>query len=302
MKISNLHIERRVDLSYIIVDVDAGYTSNNKLWFSVPTKYESWLSDDVYDAFLVAALYPAMYYKEPIEIKGCVSRKLYDNFTHYVLSIVTAYREYMNCVNIKVEGFAEAKKEGHYAATGFSAGVDSLCTFIDRYEKEEHDVLKISALFFFNVGSHGGGGEHARSVFHNRYEYLKSFPVRYGLPYVPVDSNLFDFYVDKWEYDAGSFCRAAAILLFQRHFSFWYLSSAHAYKEWMTCCIDKNVVDLTSVAEAYLNPLLSTEGMEIVTDGAQYTRMEKTQKVVDFELSKQYLNVCVNHWEGGGKD
>ena len=65
MKISNLRIERRDGHSYLTVDISTQFTlpQYNKLWFSVPSKYEDWLTDDVYDAFLVAVLYPAMYYK-----------------------------------------------------------------------------------------------------------------------------------------------------------------------------------------------------------------------------------------------
>ena len=71
MKISNLRIEKREDQSYLTVDISTQFTPEyNKLWFSVPSQYEDWLTDDVYDAFLVAVLYPAMYYKEDIEISN----------------------------------------------------------------------------------------------------------------------------------------------------------------------------------------------------------------------------------------
>lgn len=64
MKISNLRIEKKDGFSYLTVDINTKFTppTSNKLWFSVPSEYEDWLTDDVYDAFLVAALYPAMYY------------------------------------------------------------------------------------------------------------------------------------------------------------------------------------------------------------------------------------------------
>lgn len=85
MKISNLRIERRDGHSYLTVDINTRFSPHyDKLWFSVPSEYEDWLTDDVYDAFLVAALYPAMYYNEPIIIEGKVSHRLYYNCVHYV--------------------------------------------------------------------------------------------------------------------------------------------------------------------------------------------------------------------------
>jgi len=296
MKISNLHIRRDNGYSYMTVDISTNYTNGSELWFSVPSEYEEWLTDDVYDAFLVAAIYPAMFYGEPIQIEGKVSHRLYDNIVHYAMPVAEAYRDYLHSVEVSVTGFADAKKIGYGAATGFSGGIDSFCTFVDRYVNEGDKDVRITSLFMFNVGSHGGGGNHAREVFHNRYNLLKSFPDEVKLPYVPLDSNLFDFYQDHWEYEGGHFCRVAAALLFQKKFSRWYLSSSHAYKEWMEEMFDRNKVDLTSVAEAYLSPLLSTNGMEIVTDGSQYYRTEKTERIVGYKPAQRLLNVCVNHW------
>ena len=57
----------------LVCDIDCPFSQSKQLWFSVPEQYGDWLTDDVYDAFMVAMLYPAMYYNEEIEIEGCVS-------------------------------------------------------------------------------------------------------------------------------------------------------------------------------------------------------------------------------------
>lgn len=297
MIISKLRIERKDGFSYLVADIQAIYTKNNRLWFSVPTSFEHYFTDDVYDAFMVAALYPAMYYNESIEIKGKVSPRLYYNLTHYMPSIVRAYRKEMKYVDIKVEGFAIARQDSKGVATGFSAGVDSFTTIIDHFVKENNPDYKITSLFFFNVGSHGGGGEKARRMFLERFNRLKSFPDRVDLPYIPVDSNLFDFYLDYWEYDAGLFCRACAILLFQRAISKYYISSDYAYNEVMYTAFDNYVISLSGIVETFANPLLSTENLEMITDGSQYSRTEKTELIVQYPLVKEYLNVCVSDTE-----
>ena len=55
MKISNLRIEGRDGYSYLTVDIETRFTPPHctKFWFSVTSSYEDWLTDDVYDAFLV---------------------------------------------------------------------------------------------------------------------------------------------------------------------------------------------------------------------------------------------------------
>lgn len=297
MRISNLRIERKNGFSYLTANFEVKYTKSNKLWFSVPSEYEDWLTDDVYDAFLVAALYPAMYYNEPIIIEGNVSHQLYFNCTRYVKSIIQFFRDGMSNVDIKIQGFKNAKKKYHHIGTGFSAGIDSFTTFYDHYEKETDLDYKIDTLFFFNVGSHGGGGETARKKFLARYNYLKKFPDEIGLPYIPMDSNLFDFYQKYWEFDAGQFCRCAAILVFQKAIDKYFLSSDYSYKEIMFYKFNRATTSFSELAETFTNPLLSTEVCNIITDGGQYLRTGKTLLLKDYAPAHKYLNVCVGTQE-----
>lgn len=296
MKISNLRIERDDVFSYLTVDVECEYTTNNKLWFSVPKEFDDYLTDDVYDTFMVAALYPAMYYHENIEIEGCVSPRLHFNMTRYIQNVVKSYREEMTYVDIKVSGYKTARQIRKGVGTGFSAGVDSFATFVDHFVNESNPDYKISDLFFFNVGSHGGGGEKARKKYLERYKLLEGFPKQVGLPYVPLDSNLFDFYIDKWEYDAGLFCRACAILVFQKVLSKYFISSDSSYKEVMYTAFNPYISSIAGITETYMNPMLSTETLDIITDGAQYLRTEKTKLISSYYPVREYLNVCVDHW------
>ena len=76
MKISNLRVERDIPFKYgnsqsrIICKLEAEFTDVKEFWFSVDDEYSGYLTADVYDAFLVALLYPAMFYGEDIEIAG----------------------------------------------------------------------------------------------------------------------------------------------------------------------------------------------------------------------------------------
>ena len=79
MKIYNLRIERKEGMSSFICDMEAKFTDVKTVWYSVHQEYEDWLNTDVYDSFLIAALYPAMYYKEDIVIEGNVSERLFFN-------------------------------------------------------------------------------------------------------------------------------------------------------------------------------------------------------------------------------
>lgn len=47
--------------------------------------------------------------------------------------------------------------------------------------------------------------------------------------------------------------------------------------------------------DVYVNTLLSTECTEIIDDGNQYSRTQKTELIADYPPAHQYLNVCVDH-------
>lgn len=296
MKLSNLRIERRKEMSYLTCDMDAKFTDVKHVWYSVHQEYEDWLNTEVYDSFLIAALYPAMFYKEDICIEGNVSERLAFNIRNYVQDIVLAFHPEFRKATITVQGYSNPKQEARNVGTGFSAGVDSFSTIYDHYERETNENYKITSLFFFNVGSHGGGGEIARQRFLNRYNYLKSFPERKGLPYIGVDSNLFDFYLKPWEYQAGAFLRATAILLFQRKVAKYFASGSNSYWELMYFPFSKRT-DFMEVTfyDVYVNTLLSTECTEIIDDGNQYSRTQKTELIADYPPAQKYLNVCVDH-------
>lgn len=274
----------------IICDIDCTFSSAKQLWFSVPEKYGEWLTDDVYDAFMVAMLFPAMYYKQDLHIQGCVSEKLFDNITHYVQHCEKAYLPYLHIINVTVDGFSSAKKSAHLVGTGFSAGIDAFSTLYDRFEKEQKDNYKLSALFFFNVGSHGGGGETARLKFQTRYNYLLPLADEIGLPFVPMDSNLFDFYEFEWEYDAGVLCRSTGILVFEKVLDKYYIAYDYSYWE----IVHMTAADYASITDMCNDYLLGTENLEIIVDSTQYRRSDKTINLLNYPPFLKYLNVCVS--------
>lgn len=292
IRVSNLRKEQlpQTKECRIVCDIDCSFSTAKQLWFSVPDEFGDWLTDDVYDAFMVAMLFPAMYYKEDLAIDGCVSERLYDSLTHYVQNCERAYLDYLTEINITVKGFANTRKTGHLVGTGFSAGIDAFSTLYDRFELEQKPNFKLSALFFFNVGSHGGGGERARKKFYTRYEYLLPLAQELGLPFVPMDSNLFSFYLFEWEFDAGVFCRSTGILVFEKVLDKYY--TAYDYSFWEITHLTK--LDYGAVTDMCIEMMLSSETLEVITDGTKYRRSEKTQRLLNYPPFKRYLNVCVS--------
>lgn len=303
MKLSNLRLEHNVPFEYgknqarIICDMQAGFTDKKELWFSVDEEYADLLTDDVYDAFMVALLYPAMYYHEDIEIEGNVSKRLWHNITSYVESCVLDFEPKCKKISIKPRCFSDAEKSKYlHVGTGFSGGVDSFSTVTDNFFNNEDNDYKIDILFFFHVGQYGNvNKKETWERAENRFSITKKFANEAKIPWsILMSSNLFDFYLPRWEYDAGLFCRVASILVFQKVLKRYYVSNDYSYGELRRMNFALGGECIAEYAEAWLLPLFSTSTLDILSDGIQFKRSDKIQRIKDNPFVQKYLNVCVD--------
>ena len=295
MVLSNIRIEEVLDTAYLVCDLDSKNFSEKTVWFSVPKQYSDMLTPDLYDPFLVALLFPAMEKSEDIYIKGNVSKKIYKNIELYVQKILITYADYLKRIKIDVDGFGLCNVEKRMIGPGFSAGVDSFSTFYDHYVLENDPEYKINALFFFNVGSHGKFSNPNTIIrFHERFDYLKSFPEEVGIPYIPVDSNIHFFHEKYGHQRTHPMSLIAPLLVFQKVLSKYYVSNAYNYYEEKKYGMETFNSSMAEFCEFYLLPLLSPVGLEIISDGGQYSRTEKESRIINYAPVKKYLNVCVN--------
>ncbi len=293
MKLSNIRIEDTETHSYLTVDIECGFSTSKSLWFSVSENYKNWLTNDVYDAFMIAAVWPCMCYKEDIIIEGYVSKKLYKNLTSYVIPLIKSLRPDYECIDIKVKGFKCAYKDNSdKVGTGFSGGVDSFSTLINKFEKEEDIEYKINTLFFFHIGQYGNiNNKNTEANALKHYKSSKRYADEVRLPYVYMNSNMFEFYRPEWEYDAGPLCRIASILVFQRKLCRYYVSGSYHYQQIKDF---ETYHHLDDIADPFIYIMLSPENLDIILDGSQYYRYEKTKLLVEYEPAQRYLEVCVS--------
>lgn len=285
--------------------VDSAHYGVQELWFSLREQFEGYVCTGQYDAFLVGMLYPAMRYGEDIHVEGSVSRKLLFNLNNYAVPLLQGFSESLRRVRVSASAEVSNVACGRGVGTGFSAGVDSFCTFYDRYVLESSPAHKVNSLTFFNVGSNGdwlqhGSTEFTRNKFRTRYGELSRFVDEIGLDFVDVDTNL-HFFHDWWHSYSHSLKAAAVVLLLQQHYAKYYYSSAGMnYAGMLEHSAFYKDKDVGAYCDPILLPLLSTESVELLSDGTAYTRSEKLLHILDYEPVSRYLNVCVDHvdaWE-----
>lgn len=188
---------------------------------------------------------------------------------------------------------------GYIIGTGISCGVDSLSTIYDHYIKEDDEDYKINALFLFNCGTHGDyENPKTYELYENRYKLNKRAADEMGLPVYQVNSNLHSITHKIGEQRVGYFAIWSCVLVLEKVIKRYYASSSNEYEEIKIFSKYMRDFDMAEFCESYLVPLIQTECLELIVDGCQYRRTQKTENISEWEIANKYLNVCV-HTEDG---
>lgn len=298
MRIYDLQISQEKEDVKISVSIESGRLGFKELWFSTPKMYETCLCKSRMDGFLIGMLFPAMQYGEDIHVRGCISEKLLFNLNNYVVPLLLTFSPSCKHIKITADETSAERFDCNGVGTGFSGGVDSFCTIYDRLELESSPDYKINSLLFLNVGSHSWGDqkdfESAKNKFQERYNYLRKFTDEVGIDFITLDSNLHAFH--PWGHQkTHTLTSAAGVLMLQSYYSkYYYASSGLSYNDLLLNAIRYKDVSVGAYCDPILLPLLSTESLELIPDGTQYTRTEKMLHIIDYEPVRRYLNVCVS--------
>ena len=296
--LSNIRKEDHGDIIRLVVDFTWEGNENpfveKTMWFAVKTENADFFSTKVYDPFILVPYYIAMHYGQDLKICGNVSKLLYKNLTNYVSRILRDFSDEMKPIKLIVDGFGEPEKEGSLVGAGISCGVDSLSTIYDRYVKEQDPEYRINALFLFDCGTHGDyEDEITHKLFRARYKQNKSAADDLGLPIYAVETNLHAFTHKIGENKVGFFALWSCMLCLQRKVSKYYVASGLFYQDIVDFQKHYHDYDMDGFCGSYMLPLIQTESIRLIYDGAQYKRTEKTQNIADWDIAQKHLSVCV---------
>lgn len=279
--------------------LDAPYTEN-EMWFEAGDDLAGAFSDATYDPFLLVPMYLAMYHGAELRIEGRVSKLLYDNMVRYGQAILCDFSGDLQRVPVRVDGFVRLEG-GSRIGAGISCGVDSLSTIKDRFVDEDDPDFRITDLFLFNCGTHGDFGSESTD---RQFEALLSENAKaadeLGLPLHSINSNLHAFTHFIGEQKMGYFAIYSCILSVQGLLRSYYISSSYSYGEQLRFHDQARDFDMAEYCEGLIVPLVRTETLNLVLDGAQYRRSQKVSNIADWGISRKYLNVCVDSEREGG--
>ena len=265
----------------------------HRLWFRLPETYAE-MATGLADPAVIGLLLPAMHADERIEVDGPVTDELAHNLTHGYQQILEATIPGARQVPLDAPHVVPAGNPAPGVGTGFSAGIDSYAVLAEHHFSPVPNHLRLTHLTFFNVGSHNPG-EEGRRLFRDRFGLLAPVAEGIGLPFVPVDSNLDDFYTfGSYQLTYGPRNISAASLL-QGGLGRYYFAGSFSYAH-----TGVRPSHDTAFSDPISMPLLVTGQFRPNSHGNQYTRVEKTLLVADVPASHTSLNVCVTPLRDGG--
>ncbi|MBO5178258.1 MAG: hypothetical protein J6C07_12440 [Lachnospiraceae bacterium] len=299
-KLSNLRKESKAGWTYLCCDFEVTGMDNpfkeNTMWVAVEDINEDMLSEKVFDPFVLIPVYLGMHYGQDVHIEGNVSARLYHNVTHYLMSIFDNFSVHTRMVKFTVNGFDTVEESNvKLIGTGISCGVDSLTTIYDNYILEEHSDYKINSLFFANCGTHGNYNKESRQLWLDRATMNRKAAEELNLPMYLIDSNLHAYsHVFGTDQKIGYLAIYSCALAMQKYVKRYLTSGNFSYEEVAEFATNSKDYDIAEYCETYMPHLISTERFELVIDGCQYTRGEKTERISNWEIAQKYLNICVN--------
>jgi len=262
MRISDIQISRSTG----IVEL-SGKVNDFRLWYRFP---EDYAIPARADAFVAVALLPAMLAGEVLEVSPDlpVSGKLLENLP-YLQEIYHCWNPVFRRIEVRANA-ADGSVANIGIGSFFSGGVDGTYTAL-KHAEITHLVLINGFDLFLEP-----------PVFAQAVERNRSFAASLGKTLLTVETNFLDFNAAFGVSRSISFGTCLASVALGLAFRRAYVPSAgFTYA---------HLLPLGS--HPLTDPLFSTEATEIVHDGAEASRNEKTKKIFDCDAVAQNLRVC----------
>lgn len=232
-----------------------------------------------------------------------ISEELKYNIRHQFIKVVSA-KAGLHAPAIDAPIVAEYEVEGKIIGTGISCGVDSLYT-ISEHTTGLPDSLRLSHLFFFNVGAHHTGrrDEVSRKLYEGRRDLCRRFTEDAGLHFAEIAFDL-PRILDK--YDNGyshaenhTYMDMACVNCISSGMHRYYYSSGLSFGEF-DCNYKPDTGFDCAKYDLLILTALSHGHMKLISSGGDTSRLDKIKALCEYPLAYRYLNVCVCDVENDG--
>jgi hypothetical protein len=262
------------------VRYDAPEAREEELWFEVPHQLAGDLATSG-TPWLAALLPLAVTLNEPLRIALPVDARVRAG-AHELMDLWCCWYPQLRAISITAPASAGAAGSGPRTAAFFSGGLDSLFTLLrtrdDVGPARVDDLLTVVGFDVALDRAEAGRRMHARSGEVAAALHRTS---------VPVTTNLRQtrWRVVDWEYLGCGAALAAVALALEPRYGAVLVGSSGGYR-------DLHVYGSHPLVE----PLFSSTTLQLLHDGAAFTRVEKMRFITQHDIALRSLHVC---WRSG---
>ena len=272
------------------------------LWYRLDKEFEPYICDDRCDTAMASLLLSSM--KKGYKVIASdypISEKLYYNLKYHVVPQLYSAGGGTRTSNIEIKApITRECFKGEIVATGMSRGVDSFATMVEYSDFELKDY-ELNAFTYFKIGAHHGfdsvmgrGKETKDELFLHQMEGTVEFCKKYNYPLIVVESNISAIIAQNDMFPVGRFDQThtlrnlGVVILLQKGIKRYYYSSTYNLDEFKV-----DVRKDMAYYEKWIIPHLSTGSVEFYQANQNWKRIDKIQRLVDFEPCYDYLQVCL---------
>ena len=231
------------------------------------------------DPFVPIALLPAMRAGVPLRVRGAVSRQLLRNLSQVQDILCTWYPRTYQKVRVDADPTAPEPARPAGAGAFFSGGVDSFYTALKHQDELSH------LIFIHGLDITLNDVAMRRKV----STALRQACTELGKPLLEVETNMrtiLDAYTS-WNKDSHGAALASVGLALAPQLRKVYINSTATYDRLAA-----------HGSHPLLDPLWSTETLEIIHEGADMLRWRKLESMLDNQTVRRYLRSCWRHPDG----
>ena len=263
------------------------------LWFEFDSQYAPWVDRISGDAAVISLLAEAMRKGQGIECDAPVSGTLLNSLARYMAGVASFFPA-MHSVGVRARrseqpiGRCFDVDGRELQVAGLSNGVDSLHMvrgLLGSFARGDGRARLVAACF--NVGNNGRRTT-GRAVHLRRLKGVRAAASDMGLELLAVDTNVDEFHSGRYQ-DSYAARLTGAALVFQQAVSKYHIASSNSHEQLGP-----------EGSSPLLDPLLSTEKMQVVHGGSALSRVEKIEAIAGWPVARKHLHVCVRGDAGTG--
>ena len=251
------------------------------IWYRLPDRYAHYFSSSS-DAFLVAALFPAMHYGEGLQVHGPISARLAYHLEEYQDLMSFWFPKDLRRVSLHFEKLMPEMVEPQGVGCSFSSGVDSWFTVWNHLPgKQTISGYSLTHALFINQFDITSGDSSKYESYYRRYREILG---ELGIDLLPLETNAVSLIIPRLKYNTFySPVLASCALILGGLFKRFYLASGRDHYRFMRRATSSNPLS---------ERLLSTESTELIHFGATHRRYEKLEAIAAWQPVQENLRVC----------